>query len=311
MTAPNRETASNRGQTTLNGSINNSVTSITVTDGSVFPSSGNFRILIESELLVVTARSSNTLTVVRAQEGTSAASHADLLPVTHILTADGFDRFGKDNVPLWGESTAPPLNKLVDTDGKSLLTTSDFSWTNQGGASVSDLAGTILLRAPASSGTNFRIFRRAAPSPPWTLVTAVRPHVQGIDGSSNSSQLGICCRESSTGKFITLAVNRKNTDPMRFAIDHWTNETTYGGSTPYLGKNQCFIGNVMWLRIIDDNTNLKFAISDDGVEFIQVLSQSRTALMSGGANQVGIAVNNGGDSSASDALLRLLHFRTE
>ena len=33
--------------------------------------------------------------------------------------------------------------------------------------------------------------------------------------------------------------------------------------------------------------------------------------MSGGPNQIGIAINNGGNSSAYDSLLRLLHWHTE
>jgi hypothetical protein len=57
MTAPKREQYSNFGFTTLNGSINNSVTSITVTDGSVFPSVGNFRIRVAQEIMLCTARS--------------------------------------------------------------------------------------------------------------------------------------------------------------------------------------------------------------------------------------------------------------
>ena len=47
MTTPNKETAANAASTTLNGSINNSVTSITVTDGSTFP------ILATSELFAI------------------------------------------------------------------------------------------------------------------------------------------------------------------------------------------------------------------------------------------------------------------
>lgn len=75
----------NNAQTTLNGAINNSTTSIVVTDGSVFPSptNGNFfkMTLAQAggsetswEIVYVTARSGNTLTVVRGRDGTSAAS---------------------------------------------------------------------------------------------------------------------------------------------------------------------------------------------------------------------------------------------
>lgn len=80
------EKFTNNVANTLNGAINSSVTSITVTDASSMPSTGNFRIIIDSELMLVTAVSSNTLTVTRGIEGTTGASHLDLAPVTLIVT---------------------------------------------------------------------------------------------------------------------------------------------------------------------------------------------------------------------------------
>lgn len=87
------EVFANNAVSNLNGSINNSTTSIAVATGSVFPSTGNFRIRIDDEILLVTARSSNTLTATRAQEGTVAASHADGARVALILTAGAIDAF--------------------------------------------------------------------------------------------------------------------------------------------------------------------------------------------------------------------------
>ncbi len=74
-------------QTDLNGAINNSVTSLIVDDASGFPTTGTFRIKIDTELLQVTDVSGNTFTVVRGVEGTSAASHLDEALVDFELTA--------------------------------------------------------------------------------------------------------------------------------------------------------------------------------------------------------------------------------
>ena len=70
----------NRASTYLSAAISSSDTSITVTDGSVFPAlaSGEyFYMTVEAttgnyEIVKVTARSENTLTIVRAQEDTLA-----------------------------------------------------------------------------------------------------------------------------------------------------------------------------------------------------------------------------------------------
>jgi len=85
------EQFANNASSSLNGAINNSTTSIVVANGSSFPSVGNFRLLIGSspltaEITLVTARSGNTLTVIRGQESTTAQSWPDGTTVTHILT---------------------------------------------------------------------------------------------------------------------------------------------------------------------------------------------------------------------------------
>ena len=71
----------NNAKTTLASSLSNSATSATVTDGSVFPSLNageHFLITFDdgtnNEICKCTARSGNTLTIVRAQESTTARS---------------------------------------------------------------------------------------------------------------------------------------------------------------------------------------------------------------------------------------------
>ncbi len=85
----------NNFSTTLNGSITNVATSITVTDGSglgtitagdyitctIDDNAGN------REIIHVTARASNVLTVVRGQEGTSGAAFASGINIEGRLTA--------------------------------------------------------------------------------------------------------------------------------------------------------------------------------------------------------------------------------
>ena len=70
---------SNNGKTTLAANVSSSATSISVADGSVFPSLGSGEVFFctfddgtNNEIVKVTAISSNTLTVVRAQESTTA-----------------------------------------------------------------------------------------------------------------------------------------------------------------------------------------------------------------------------------------------
>lgn len=72
------------GTTTMNdsGGIDNAVTTMTVTDGTMFMVGDVIQ--VESEYMLVTAVSGNDLTITRAYASTSAASHADALTVYRI-----------------------------------------------------------------------------------------------------------------------------------------------------------------------------------------------------------------------------------
>jgi hypothetical protein len=71
--------------TTLNGSIDNSVTSIILTDASSFPVSGT--ILIDSEKITYTAKSTNTLTgCTRGALSTTAVSHTNSTAVNEVVS---------------------------------------------------------------------------------------------------------------------------------------------------------------------------------------------------------------------------------
>ena len=92
---------SNNASTTLSAGVGNSATSITVADGSVFPaiSGGDyFYVTLEvdsdpdlKEIVKCTARSGNTLTIVRAQDGTSARTFSTADKCELRLTAAGLN----------------------------------------------------------------------------------------------------------------------------------------------------------------------------------------------------------------------------
>jgi hypothetical protein len=82
----------NMGETTLAEDLDDSELVVTVTDGSVFPTTGDFRLAVDDELMLVTARSTNDLTVVRGIEGTTPASHADGTACACVITNAGLRR---------------------------------------------------------------------------------------------------------------------------------------------------------------------------------------------------------------------------
>ncbi len=101
-------------KTTLSAIATSSQTSLTVFSSSPFPSA-SFRILVGSEIMVVTSVAGATLTVQRGQSGTSAAAYSSGTTV--------------------GLLTGPPLNGIfgVTTTPNS----QNWPWPNDGGSSLS------------------------------------------------------------------------------------------------------------------------------------------------------------------------------
>ena len=301
MTAPKRERFANNAFSTLNGGIDASQTTIDVIDGSSFPPDGNFRLTISDEILLCTARSGGTLTVVRGVEGTTPATHGDGSNIVHTLTAGGLTRFAQDNDPLWGYPGRPALGRLTDASG-NVLTVSDFTWVNQGGATAVDENGTIIMDAPPASGENIRILLRPAPSPPWAVTIAF----QHCGLCETVNDLELLARESSTGRIVKASFGCDSNSPTCIA-GHMMNSPTSYHDDILLRTKLLLIGRYTWMKLTDNGTNLILSVSMDGIEWDQIWSVARAAWLTSGANQYGWGINNY-NSSLYHQLMRLVHW---
>lgn len=279
-----REQFVNKAITTLNGTVNATTTSFVVTDASVFPSEGDYRLLVDSEVVLVTFVTSNTLTVVRAQDGTSGASHTDTTDIEAILTGGAIDQYMDDTTA--GYSDRYPF-RILDENGAT-LTSSDFTWVNQSTATIIDDSwGGLTLTTNALTGANIRILKRPAPSGAWTL-TAHMLYGPGYNnsGGSNSTLLALLVRESDTGKLAVIELN----------IGDVVNVRRYNSPTSYNSQQatQEFSSDRAWLQIEDDTTNLYFRISSDGINWFEMASYARAVYMtSAGPDEIGFCANNG------------------
>lgn len=93
----------------LNGAIDASQTSIVVDNGSYFHMGHVLE--IDSEWMVVESVSTNTLTVTRAQAGTTAATHAD----NAVITIRGIAQLTGANYTIGHTTTTSPFYNYVQT----------------------------------------------------------------------------------------------------------------------------------------------------------------------------------------------------
>ena len=94
------EQFANNAQSTLAADITAISASLVVAVPSLFSTSPQFRIRIDSELMLVTAVSGATFTVTRGIEGTTAAPHSNGATVTQIVTAGAIAKLFQPNATL-------------------------------------------------------------------------------------------------------------------------------------------------------------------------------------------------------------------
>jgi len=118
----------NFGETTLSSELASGAVTASVANGSVFPSTGNFMLVINSstaslrEIVKCTGRDGNTLTITRAQEGTTQPSaHASTSPVALVFTKGtieelqtGIDSMGGASITIAAADTPTLIKDRAD-----------------------------------------------------------------------------------------------------------------------------------------------------------------------------------------------------
>ena len=305
----------NNVSTVLNGSINNSTTSVVVASATGMPGVGNFRIIVDSEIMKVTARSGTTLTVVRAQEGTAAASHADLAAVDVILTAGSVAAYRGDacqsgvaaSRPAAGSTTIGTTYRetdgpLVSRDNGSTLEyfgpiwpvtkhdDSVFSWVRQGTGSTVTANGSMTSLKVTTADSDFSL-RTKSKTGNYTLTAGITTHCQG------GLAFGLVIRDSTSGKFVFLG-NSFNGGLRIFKMNSPTSYSADYSLSFVLNSNNFDLQQrpLVWLRIQATASNLIYSISLDGFNFYSPYTSTRTDFLAAD-DQIGYgAVATRGDA---------------
>lgn len=305
------ELYANNASTTLNGAINNSVTSLIVTSATGFPASGNFRIIIDTEIILVTAVAGTTFTIVRGQEGTAGASHSNGAAIDHIFTAGALDAIRGDITQQGALASLPtagvagriykPNDSVLEYfdngsvwtpyfRGSKLVLPTGFSWINQGTASLTTTNGGEFVRKAGGGGAdNIHARVVAVPATPFTRTLCHIPMVPC--GPSSYPNCGMCLYDGT--KFQTFAIQWRQdgagADNFRgffIGVTRWTNTTTFSADA---FQKPVAYGTPIWQRIIDNGTTRSFAISLDGIEFTTLFADTHTTFLT--ASHIGFYVN--------------------
>jgi hypothetical protein len=321
----------NLASTTLNGAIDDEVTTITVASAMGF-TGGNFRVLVDSEIMKVTAVNGLDLTIARGQEGTSPTAHDNAATVRHVLTVGALDAHDQDDLAAYAAYASKPAAGVpgrifLPTDGIFFerdngsiwekfgplwpLTppqASDFpTWVNQGTATIADNKGAVWMYAPYTSNLQIRARMKDYPTPPFTVEAAF---ITNVFPNTGAIAAGIGIRDSSSGKLTLYGVGASYMDLYGYNYNSPTSSS--GGITGWPGGGTFHLpeSNLIWVKYEDDNTNRKISFSVDGYTWTQIVSTSRTDWIT--PNQIGLWVDSypgGGSSGYVDTGVTFLHWK--
>lgn len=317
----------NNPSTSLSAAITStSATSLTVASSSGFPSSFNFRILVESELMLVTAVSGTTWTVTRGVEGTTAATHGSGATVIHPLTTQallnlviqshGGTVAGArrqlnliDTSSVTWSLTDDPTNNKMDIQATATSTSGyvpppgvlaptapvigDFTTDASAitGASITSANAVIVCHSPGINSDACLVAYMAAPATPYSITAQIR-----CGGFYYNSSGGLMFRLSSTGQFHMIGQQYNGTPSSAIVVNRYTNNTTYLGTDKTAGGSGSCVFD--WLKIVDDGTNRSFYASTDGYNWLEVYSVARGTFIT--PDQVGFLFNGNTNTSGTD-----------
>jgi hypothetical protein len=178
-------------------------------------------------------------------------------------------------------------------------TTGLTTWLNQGSAAVSDGATGICIDAP-SSGTSANLIGRymAAPSPPYTF-TALIASIRNVSSTGNGIGIGWY---DGIAKLHVLSFTINSSQPL-FQVGKWTSATAFSANDFNGAAN--YFSQPLWMQIKDDGTNVSFAFSQDGVNFLTLFSVAKASGFLGatGYSNVIFFVNPQGGSRTLGTLM--------
>jgi hypothetical protein len=302
----------NLSQTTLTASMDATQTTLTVASASNFPTSGNFRVIVDFEIMKVTGVSGTTFTVVRGDGGTTGATHANAAPLAGIMTKESLETIRGESVvggsvgatyasnftqqakgriflpndaPWMAHDDGTTINYYGHPQWRRLYPPDDtlFSWRNQGGAVVINTNGTLYLSAPASTTDQLRIREKARPSsPPWTLEVMAQTHLY----PAAFLNCGICAIDSVSGRVHALKVVIGSGPVLNLASSNFNSVTSFNADTASVSMVAMPMP-IHWFKIQDDNTNLICSYSHDGYTYRVLSTVGRTSFLTNGADKIG------------------------
>jgi hypothetical protein len=176
-----------------------------------------------------------------------------------------------------------------------------WTWTNQGGASVSSTYGGIHLSSTGTGSDQLRVY-----TVPLTTNTFDFLYVPLLTTGGAAPSVGIALRESGTGKLVLASIQAVSTEG-KLIVEEWSSPTAY--SAGVLATDAVpFVGTPIWVRVVESGTAFSIYFSKNGSYWSPAMvTQNNNTFFTTAPNQIGIFLNynTGNTGSAAMAALTL------
>ena len=144
------------------------------------------------------------------------------------------------------------------------------NWLNQGSATVSDSPVGVMINAPSTSGAITARYM-AAPTAPYKITALVA----GTHTATSYNGIGIGWYDGVNKlHVISYTISNSNGLPF-FEVSKWNSPTSYS-SDDFTGTTM-ILAQPTWVQIADDGTNVSFAFSEDGANFLTIYSVAKAS----------------------------------
>jgi hypothetical protein len=257
-----------------------------------------------AEIIRVTNISTDTLTVTRAQESTSAATHntsAKTYKMMAGLTAKVINTDLAGGLTKAGPYLTDGTHYYIPHMMYQAVTPDNvtFAWNNQGSATETALGKALVLFCPVQT-ENPRI-REKSRGAATQLVMAFSV-TQSLD---DIHDCGMMIRDSVGGKYIYFLLDNR-VGPKGLSVFKYSAIATF--SAIAFNATEVGLHTVLWLRFRISGGNIIFQFSFDGTNYVTVFSETTTTFFANAPDKWGYFANVNNGSAKDGAYITLLSF---
>jgi hypothetical protein len=288
------ENFSNDFQTTLTNAVSGSSSSITIASATGSPAA-NFRIRIDDEIMLVTAKAGLTWTVTRGIEGTIAVAHTLDTTVSHVVTTGGLAQYVTEALAPYLTASGASATYLT-----AAAAASTYFPASSAGTMATQNANAVAITGGTINGTPVNAYATLSGMETFANKTLTTPVLNG-------TPTGTGVATAATASTLALRDASGNLTAANYIPGYATTATAAGTTTLTVtsAQTQVFTGTSTQRVVLPATSTLSLGLTyrvvnnSTGAVTVQSSGANNILVLRGGTEAVFTCVLTSGASAAS------------